>query len=147
MAIRPPYEPDDLAFRHGVDGVVGALAVHVGFDLPQQAFDGQLGKDDHVVGGTKRRHELGAIGRGHHRAIGALQRRDRCVIVDRDDQTIPFPACALEVPDVTDVQNVETPVGEGNRAASAAVVLDEIDELTISDDHERPSVAPDPRQS
>ena len=44
---------------------------------------------------------------------------------------------ALQVAHVTDVQHVETAVGERDRAA-ARRSLGEIDELDFSDDHERP---------
>ena len=58
---------DDRALGNRVDGVVGALAVHVRLQQPQQPFDGRIGEHDHVVDAAQGRHELGAFCCGHHR--------------------------------------------------------------------------------
>ena len=55
---------DDVALRHGVDGVVRPLAVHVGPDRLEQRSDSRLRKDDDVVRAAKRGDQFCAIGGG-----------------------------------------------------------------------------------
>ena len=47
-----------LAFRYGVDGVVGALAVHVRPKRHEQWTDGGFGKNDDVVDASESDDEL-----------------------------------------------------------------------------------------
>ena len=118
--------PDDVALGHGVDGVVGALAVHVGQQREQRAH-GRLGEDDDVVHAAQRRHELGAVGRRQDGPARALQRPHRRVVVDGDDQPVGLRRGALEIADVADVQQVEAAVGERDRAPRRAVARDRVD--------------------
>ena len=66
---------DGLALGHGVDGVVGPLAVHVGLQREQQRRDRRLGEDDDVVDAAQRGDELGAIGGGQERPVRPLRAR------------------------------------------------------------------------
>ena len=58
---------DNLALGHGVDGVVGALAVHVRTQGMEQRTDRRPGEDHHVVDASHRGHELRAIVSRHDR--------------------------------------------------------------------------------
>ena len=108
-----------LALGHGVDGVVGPLAVHVRPQREQQRRDGRLGKDDDVVDAAQRRDELGAIRRRQDRPARPLQRRRPIVVVDGDDEAVGLARGGLQVADVADVQQVEAAVGERDGAAGA----------------------------
>ena len=110
---------DGVALGHGVDGVVGPLAVHVGPQRQQKRRDGRLGKDRHVVHAAERGDELRAIRRRQDRPARALQARHRRVVVDRDDEAIGLARRRLEVADVADVQQIEAAVGKGDRAPAA----------------------------
>ena len=83
------------------------------------------GKIDDVVDAAQRGDELGAIGGRHDRPARPLQRRDRRIVVDRDDEAIGFARGRLQVADVADVQQVEAAVGERDRAPGRAVCGDE----------------------
>ena len=50
----PAVRGDHGAFGHRLHGVVGALAVHVGLEEPQQSLDGSIGEHDHVVDAAQR---------------------------------------------------------------------------------------------
>ena len=52
---------DGVALRHGVEGVVGTLAVDVGLQREQQRRDRRLGEDHDVIHAAQRGQELGAI--------------------------------------------------------------------------------------
>ena len=52
---------DDGALGHGVDRVVGALAVHVRLHERQQRLDRRLAEHDDVVDAAKAGDELGAV--------------------------------------------------------------------------------------
>ena len=70
--------PHDVAFGHGVDRVVRALAVHVRPDSRSSRSTGQLAERHHVVDAAQaRRRARRDRARRHDRPIGALQRRDR----------------------------------------------------------------------
>ena len=52
----------DRALGHGVDGVVGAFAVHVGLEQRQQPLDGRIAEDDDIVDAAQRADQLRTIG-------------------------------------------------------------------------------------
>ena len=88
----PAVGTDDVALGHGVDGVVGALAMDVRMQQLEQRTHGGFGKDDDEVHAAKRRHELGPmLGRQHGTPL-PLQRPYRLIVVDRHDQADPPPA-------------------------------------------------------
>ncbi len=90
-----------------------------------------LGKQDDVVHGAERGDQLRAGGAGQDRPARSLQRAHRVIVVDGDDQAIGFARGAVEVAHVADVQEVETAVGERDRAPGAAVGGDERDQFDI----------------
>ena len=68
---------DGVALGNGVDGVVGALAVHVGLQQLEQRRHRRLGKDHDVIDRAQRGHQLGAIGLRQHRPRRPFQSANR----------------------------------------------------------------------
>ena len=108
-----------FALGHGVDGVVGALAVDVG---PQQLEQ------------RRRRSARERSRRSRRRAAPRPARRARPpagsagpapsaprrrIVVDRHDQPVGFRGRGLQIADVADVQQVEAAVGERDRPPGA----------------------------
>ena len=111
----------DRTLGHGVDGVVGAFAVHVRRDETQQPLDVRVGEHDDVVDAAEGGDELGALRRRQDRTPFTFQRRDRCIVVDRDDQAIGFLGGGLQVAHVADVQQIEAAVRKGDRLPRRAI--------------------------
>ena len=109
---------DDWPLGHGLDGVVGSLAVHVGLVAHQHVRDGPPAEQDDVVHAAQGRQHFGPIDTGHHRPPVPLQRPHGLIVVDRHDQHVGLGGRPFQVADVPDMQQVETPVGQGYRPAS-----------------------------
>jgi hypothetical protein len=133
-----------VAFGHGVGGVVGPLAVHVGLEQTEQPVDIRIREHDHVVDALDGRHHLGALGRREDRTPGPLEAGNRRVVVDRHDQAIGLGRRSLEVADVPDVEDVEAPVGKGHGLARGAVLAHQVLQFRFSYDsaHIHPSHTP-----
>ena len=125
---------DNLALGYRVDGVIGALAVHVRSQRLQQGTDGQLRKDDDVVHAAKRGDQFGSIGRGHDRPARPLELTHHIVVIDADDEQIRFIRGGFEVSHVADVQQVEAAVGKGNRSSAATCLGRALEELLAGND-------------
>jgi hypothetical protein len=95
--------------------------VHIGPEPLEQPLDVGVWKHHHVIDGGNRRNDLGPFSGRHHRATGALQRRDRSIIIDCDDEPVGFCGRCLQVANVTDVEQIETAIGKRNGPAVAAV--------------------------
>ncbi len=119
----PAVAAHGLALGHGVDGVIGALAVDVRLQLEQQRRHGRFRKNDDVGDAAQGGDELGPILFGEERPVGPLQGRDRPIVVDGDDEAIGFARGRLEVADVAGVQQIEAAVREGDGAAGGAIRL------------------------
>jgi hypothetical protein len=70
-----------------------------------------------VVDGAQGAQHLHALGRGHQGPPGALEALDRGIAVDADEQDVTERARSLEIANVTDVQEIETAVGQDDALA------------------------------
>ena len=75
-------------------------------------------KDHHCIDGCERFEDLGAFVFRMDRAVGRLvERLDRSIAVDADDQQIAKRARVSKVTDVSGMKDVEHTVGEDNLLA------------------------------
>jgi hypothetical protein len=125
----PSVGGDDAAFRNGVDGVVSAFAVDVRLYQLQQALDRRVTKNDDVVNAAQRGDELGAFLRRKDGPAFAFQSGDRSIVVDRNNQAIGFRGCRVKIPDVADMQEIETAVRKRHRSTGRAVARDGFDKF------------------
>ncbi len=107
-----------LALGHRVRRVVGALAVHVGLEQPEQAVNIRVGEQHDVVHVFDRRHHFRAIGAAQNRAARSLQSLHRLIVVDGDDQPVGLRRGAGQIAHMADVHHVEAPVGKRNRPSA-----------------------------
>jgi hypothetical protein len=103
--------------------------VHVGFEERQQAFDGLIAKDQHVIDIAEAGDELGAISGSDNRPPGPLERRRRGIVVDSHQQSIGFLRGRLQISDVTDMQKIETAIRKRDRPSLGTVACDGVDEV------------------
>ncbi len=111
----------DRAFGNGLDRVVRALAVHVGFQTGQQVADRVVVEHHDVVDPAQRRHQFGARLLVQDGTALAFQPPHRRIAVDGDHQPVGFGGGGLQIADVPDVQEIEDPVGKRDRAARRTV--------------------------
>ena len=116
------------------DGVVGALAVHVGTQKIQQPVHVRIGERHHVIHAFERGHDLRAIGGAENRPAAALQPLDGPIIVDGDHKAIRLGRGAGKIPRVAHVKHVEAAVRERHSAARRAIRADQLDQLLLADD-------------
>ena len=121
IAVRPPYGRDKRPFRHGLDGVVGALAVHIGLDRLKHVPDRLATEDHHVVHAPDGRDELRAVERRHDRAAGSLQPVHRGIVIHGHDEAVGLSGGALQVAHVPDVEDVEAAVRERHGSTRGAI--------------------------
>ncbi len=82
-------------------------------------------EDRHVVDRFEGGEHLGPLFLRKNRTIrGLAERTDAVVAVDGDDQAIPFASGHLQRRDVTDVEHVETAVGEDDPLTEFATGVD-----------------------
>ena len=110
-----------IALGHGVDRVVGPLAMHVGTQRQQKRRDVGFRKDRDVVHAAQGGDELRPISRGQDGLPWPLQPLHRRVVVDRHHEAIGFARRRLEVANVADMQQIEAAVRKGNRATGRSL--------------------------
>src|SRR6185437_9630881 len=111
-----------FALGNCVNGVVGALGVNTGTKVAQKSADVRLVENHDVIHGCKRGNQFGACLRGQNRTAGTFESADTRVGINRDDQEIAFPARALEIADMSRVQNIETAVREHDLLSVGAML-------------------------
>ena len=104
-----------LALGHCLNGVVGALTVHVRLYCMEQIADRQTGKDHNGIDNGERRHPLRASHRWENRLAASLDFGDGSIVVDSHDEPVGFEFGSLQVSHVPHVEEVETAVGECDR--------------------------------
>ena len=115
---------DGLALRHGVNGVIGTLAVDVGFQRQQQGRHGWLRKYDDVIHAAQGCHEFRTILFAEDWTASALQTADGSIVIDGNHQPIRFGGGSLQIANMTDVQQVEAAVCERHGTAGGAILGD-----------------------
>jgi len=130
----PAVRADDVALGYGLDCVVRALAVHVRVDGFDQRTDSRLGEHDDEVHTPQGGDQLRSMFSGQNRSTFSLESPHGLIIVDGHHEHVSLLGRCLQVPHVTDVQQVETAVGEGHGAVGVAGVADTGDELLAGHD-------------
>ena len=111
-----------FALGNCVDSVVGALGVDIWMKVAQKSADVRLVENYDVIHGGERGNKFGARLRGQNRAAGAFESANTRIGIYRDDEEIAFAARALEIADVSRVQNIETAVGEHDLFSAGAML-------------------------
>ena len=129
--------------RHGLDGVVRALAVHIRLHDAQQPLDRRIAEDDDVVDRRKRRQDLCTLGRRDDGTAWAFQRRHRAVVIHRDDEPVGFAGGPRQIADVSHVDEIEAPVRKRQAPTLRSVASDGLHQLRLGHDpthHQFPSL-------
>jgi hypothetical protein len=119
----------DAALRNGIDSVVGTLAVHLGLQQQQQALGGSVAEHHDIVDRLKCGNDFGPLARWHDRSPRALQRGDRSIVVDGNDEAIRLSRGTAQVSNMSDVQEIEASVGESDSPTLSSVASDRLDQL------------------
>ena len=109
-----------LALGNGFGGVVGPFAVNVRTQQLEQRRDRRLGKDGHVVHATQRGDQLRAIRGLQNRPARSLRCRHH-IVVDGNDEPIGLRRRSPQIPNVTDMQQIEASVCERDRTPLASI--------------------------
>src|SRR5262249_36541788 len=133
----------DGAHRRGLGHRVRGVVRPLGMDIRPQPRDEPVGRvlveDEDMIDVAQGGEDLGALLGGHHRSSGALETRHRGVAVDADEEHVAESACGVQVPQVTDVQEIEAAVGEDDTLALRAQAGGELRRLV---DRHGPSAGP-----
>ncbi len=125
---------DNAPLGHRLDGVVGALAVHVRAQQHQQPLDRLIPKDHHVVDPTERTDQFGAVLGRQDRPPAPFQQGHRPIVVHRHDEPIGLRRRSLQISHVADVQQIEAAVRERDRAAALAIARHRFHQLRLGQD-------------
>jgi len=113
-----------FALGHRVNSVVGAFRVDIWTKVAQKSAHVRLVENYDVVDSGERGNKFGARRRGQNRAAGTFEPADTRIGIYRDDEEIAFAARALEIADVSGVQNVEAAVREHDCFSAGAMLLE-----------------------
>ena len=119
----PSVFGDSIALGNGIHGVVCALGLNVGMNLADDGAHIELRKDHNSIDVGERSHDLGAFVGRHDRPPFAFESADGLIGIDSHDKLAAQRLRAAKVADMSDVQQIETAVGESNALASAAPFL------------------------
>jgi hypothetical protein len=97
----------------------------------KEPCDRLVREHDHVVNGFQGADQLRSIGGGENRVASPLERLDRPVVVDRNDEPVCLRPGGLKISHVTDVQQIETAVRQSDRPPRRTVAADRVDEFTL----------------
>src|SRR5882724_5483930 len=117
--------PHDVPFRNALDRVVRAFGVNVGMDFAHDRAHIRFGKYYDGVDALQCRENLRTFPLRHKRPSDALQSPHGIIGVDGDDQLSAKSFRRPEIPDVSDVQQVEATVGKRHRLSGLAPSVDE----------------------
>ena len=116
-----PRTLDDLTPDDPVDRPVRTLHQHIRPETLDHGNRGVLVERNHIVDALEARQDLCSILFRLHRTRRPLQSTNRVIAVDTHHQQIAHPPCLLEVANVPDVQEIETPVRENDAGALCPV--------------------------
>jgi hypothetical protein len=89
-------------------------------DGSQKAVSASFGENDHGIDAGQGGEDLGALLLRDERSTGALELANRFVAIEPDDEDMPEVPGTLEIADVAEVQQIETPVRGDNLPAATA---------------------------
>ena len=95
--------------------------MNIGTKLFKQRLDARLIKKHDVIDGTQRRNKASASFFIENRTAGTFQCVDARIPIYADHENIPFPARALEIANVTDVERIETAIGKDDALTALLV--------------------------
>ena len=114
-----------VAFRDGLESVIGALGVDVGVNFAEKMFYVELVENYDVVHKFQRGDERRTRTLGENWAAFAFQFSGTGIGIDSDDEKIAFLFCGLQVANVADVQQIEDAIREHNFAAGMAMLIED----------------------
>lgn len=118
-----------VTFRNIIAGVVGAFGLHVRTDLANQcAHIGFLENYDCVYV-RESCNNLGAFNGRHQRTAFALQLANGFVGIHRDNQLAPERFRSLQVTHMSDMQQIETTIGQNDLLTIATPLVDALPQL------------------
>ena len=110
---------DRVALGNAFRRVVRALGMKIGTDFANDGAHVLFWKDYDGVHVFEGRQNFRAFFRRHHRPPFALQHAYGCIGVHRDNQFAAERARVMQVADMADMQQIETPVGQRDALAGA----------------------------
>lgn len=113
-----------VGLRNAVGRVVGSFCLNVGPDLGDEFADVALGKDDNGVDVGESGEYLGSLFGWHQGTPFPFQESDGVVRVDRNDQASAELFRRVDIANVADVEQIETPIGECDVFARLPPALD-----------------------
>lgn len=116
----PAVRENDIPLRNRRGGVVRPLAVNIRPEAPQHRRDGATAEKEHGINPANGCNEEGAVSAGHHRAAGPTQAASGTIIVDGDDEKIAQMTGRLQIPQVSDMQQIEDAIREDDPQAASA---------------------------
>jgi hypothetical protein len=69
-----------------------------------------FGENDHGIDARQGREDLGALLLRDERSAGAFELADRSVAIEADDEEVPELLRALEIANMAEVKQIETPI-------------------------------------
>ena len=116
---------DLIALGDILGRVIGALGLEIGMDFANDGAHVPLREDYDGVHIRQRRQNLRAFSSGHYGTALAFQGAHGRIVIHRDNQfAAEFPS-GVKVAYVSDVQYVETSVGQRNALAGAPPIRDQ----------------------
>lgn len=112
--------PHDFGLGHSVSAVIGAFGVNVGPEFADQGAHIQLRKNYDGIHVGESGQDLCPLVIGRQGPTIALQSTDRGIGIDRNDKSAAQLLGGMQVANVTDVQEIESAVGQDDAVALSA---------------------------
>src|SRR5271166_4138731 len=114
---------DDDAFGKLLEPILRTLHVNVGTDAIEQDLGRSLREPHDRVDTAQRGEQLRTIVETNERALRTLERADRVVVVEPDDQRVTLLTRPSEITDVAGVHQIETAIRENDAAPLSTLLL------------------------
>ena len=101
---------DFIPFRNGLLSIVRALGVNCGPQHIQHALDVRFVEKHDVVHTTECRNKLHSFIQREDRPAGILDQPHRLVAIDRNNEDVTQRLRVLQIPEMSDVENVEAAI-------------------------------------
>jgi len=110
-----------FAFRHGFFRIVGSLGVNRRFQDIDDSYNVRFIEQHDVIDALQRRNQDHAFVFVENRTSRVLDGPNGDVAVDRDNQRISQGLCSFQIPQMTNMEYVETTVRQDNLLPSKTV--------------------------
>ena len=119
----------------GIRSVVSALRVDMGADFLDHTGRPFLAENDYMIDKAEGTEDLGTIGFTIHGAVGPLQFSHRFVAVDRDHQSVAQGRRFPKIPDMTDMEHIESSIGQNELPSTRLQLFSQFADLLDAADH------------